>query len=134
LRGETRPLSQLTDDLSGLTRAERAARWKGSSLPVTSFAGGDLNSGWAPSPPSPPSSPAAKRAARNSKFLNFHKSFSLGNYYREEEAKVGWARKIYRCCAKSLQRSFDPFPLPFVNIDDYDKEKRVQSADGCGEE
>ena len=94
IRGEARPLSHLADDLNcGLTRVQRAARNKGSSLPVTSFT--DLRAAC------PPPSPEVKirsvfttNSSRNSKLLNFHKSFSLGNYYRQEEEEEPKVRKV----------------------------------------
>jgi hypothetical protein len=90
-RGEARPLSHLADDLNcgGLTRVQRAARNKGSSLPVTSFT--DLR---ATCPPSPEVKiRSIFNNNRNSKFLNFHKSFSLGNYYRQEEEEEPKVKK-----------------------------------------
>ena len=93
VRGEARPLSHLAEDLSGLTRVQRAARFKGSSLPVTSFAGGDLSY----SPPPPPEVIRATTTTSNRNLLNFNKSFSLGNYYRAEEPKVSKGQHR-QCC------------------------------------
>jgi hypothetical protein len=92
IRGEARPLSHLADDLNsgGLTRVQRAARNKGSSLPVTSFT--DLRAACPPSPEVKIRS-IFNNSSRNSKFLNFHKSFSLGNYYRQEEEEEPKVRK-----------------------------------------
>jgi hypothetical protein len=92
IRGEARPLSHLADDLNcgGLTRVQRAARNKGSSLPVTSFA----NLGPPPSPEVKIRSVFNSSSRNNSKFLNFHKSFSLGNYYRQEEEEEPKVKKI----------------------------------------
>ncbi len=97
-RGEARPLSHLADDLNcGLTRVQRAARNKGSSLPVTSFT--DLRAACPPSPEVKIRS-IFNNSSRNSKFLNFHKSFSLGNYYRQEEEEPKVKKScllIYNC-------------------------------------
>ncbi len=91
IRGEARPLSHLADDLNcGLTRVQRAARNKGSSLPVTSFT--DLRAACPPSPEVKLRS-IFNNNNRSSKFLNFHKSFSLGNYYSQEEEEEPKVRK-----------------------------------------
>ncbi len=93
IRGEARPLSHLADDLNcGLTRVQRAARNKGSSLPVASFT--DLRVACPPSPEVKIRSVFTTNSSRNSKLLNFHKSFSLGNYYRQEEEEEPKVRKV----------------------------------------
>ena len=110
VRGEARPLSHLAEDLSGLTRVQRAARFKGSSLPVTSFAGGDLSY----SPPPPPEVIRATTTTSNRNLLNFNKSFSLGNYYRAEEPKVSKGQHR-QCCGSGSDQIVRIRPKKVLN-------------------